>query len=52
MKVVMVNVGTMVGMSTEIIDGQRRGKVDICFVQKVWYRGNGCRVFGDEERKV
>jgi exonuclease III len=46
-----VNVGTMVGRSREVVEMLARRRVDICCVQEVQYRGEGCRVFGEEEER-
>ena len=49
LRVTTANVGTMVGRSREVVEMLGRRKVDICCVQEVQYRGEGCRVFGEGE---
>ena len=50
-KVCTVNVGTLRGRGRELVDMLDRRKVDICFIQEVRYKNEGCNVIGDEEQK-
>ena len=46
-----VNVGTLRGRSREVADMLSRRKIDICCVQEVRYKNEGCSVIGDGEQK-
>jgi hypothetical protein len=50
-RVATVNVGTMVGRSREVVEMLTRRRVDICCVQEVQYKGEGCKVFGDDTER-
>ena len=47
----LVNAGSMVGSSREVKEMLARRKVDICCVQEVQYKGEGCKMFGCGEKR-
>ena len=51
LKVSTMNVGSMVGRSREVVEMLARRKVDICCVQEVQYKGEGCKMFDWEEER-
>lgn len=51
LKVCTVNVGTLVGQIREVVEMLAKRGVDICCVQQVRYRNEGCTVFGSNEEK-
>ena len=50
LRLTTANVGTMTGRSREIVEMFRNRKVDIGCIQEVRYKGQGTRVYGDEEK--
>ena len=51
MKVCTVNVGIMVGRSREVVEMLARRRVDVCCVQEVRYRNQGCTSIGSNDEK-
>lgn len=51
LKVCTVNVGTLRGRRSEVVDMLGRRKVDICCVQEVRYRNGGTTSVGDQESR-
>ena len=51
LRLATVNVGSMRGRSREVVEMLARRRVDICCVQEVKYKGEGCRMFGDGEER-
>ena len=50
-KVCTINVGTLRGRSREVVEMLARRKVDICCIQEVRYRNEGCMSIGSNEEK-
>ena len=50
-KVCTVNVGTLRGRGRELVDMLARRSIDICCIQEVRYRNEGCTVLGDGDQK-
>mgnify|MGYP001796352853 CR=1 FL=1 len=48
LKVSKMNVGSMLGRSRKIVEMLARRTVDICCIQEVQYKGEGCKMFSCE----
>ena len=50
-KVATANIGTLRGRRREIVEMLTRRKVDICCLQEVRYKNEGCITFGSGDQK-